>query len=227
MSRQTSFLRTGFCLFAFILFAAACTKEAQQKQSRKPFKANINTWYRVSPLAVPTPVIVNGNSYVGFAHFPGGGNGNATHMGNVTNWFNQLAYTTPPNTNPEGSVNAPVVGIPSYPIFGVPLPLIQTGDFVKLPSVISSLSIPDNIGGHIINSVIYNSKRDAVFTSSITGAGGTFPISEIKVGFNGKALIVGGRGKFTNATGEIDFDGYFNVADANDAEYKAAGWISY
>jgi hypothetical protein len=213
-------------LFATCVFISY-TKEDLQKQSRKPFKANIDTRCRVSPLAVPTPVTVNGNSYIGFAHFPGGGNGNATHMGNVTNWFNQLAYTTPPNTNPEGSANAPVAAIPSYPVFGAPLPLIQTGDFVSLPSIISSLSIPGSIGGNIINSVIYNDKGDAVFTSSITGSGGTFPISEIKVGFNGKALIVGGRGKFANASGEIDFNGYFNVVDANDAEYNADGWINF
>lgn len=207
-------------------FLTACKKDVQLKEQRKPFKAHIDTWYRVSP-TVPTPVVVNGVPYIGFAYFPGGGEGNATHMGNVTNWFNQLAYTTPPNTGPEGSVNAPVAEIPGYPVLGAPLPLIQAGDFATLPSVLSALSVPSTSSGHIINSILYNKKGDAVFTSAITGTGGTFPISEIKVGFNGKALIVGGRGKFVGATGEIDFCGYFNVADANDAEYNAEGWISY
>jgi hypothetical protein len=210
-------------LISAFLFTS-CKKETGER--KRAFKAHIDTWYRVSPTA-PTPVVVNGITYIGFANFPGGGTGNATHLGNCTNYFNQLAYTTPPNTNPEGSVGAPVVDIPNYPIFGAPLPLIQAGDFTSLPSTISSLNIPSSSHGQIINSVLYNGKGDAIFTSAITGTGSTFPLSKIKVGFNGKAVIVGGRGKFLHAVGEFDYSGYFNVADANDAEYNADGWIDY
>jgi hypothetical protein len=224
MTKRFAPLRTGACFSLALLLLASCKKE--KTSVRKPFKASIETWYRVSPTA-PVPVVVNGSNYIGFAHFPGGGSGNATHMGNVTNWFNQLAYTTPPNTNPEGSVGAPVTAVPSYPVLGAPLPLVQAGDFTALPSVLTALSVPTSIGGNVINSIIYNGKGDAVFTSAITGTGSTFPLSEIKVGFNGKALIVGGRGKFVNAVGELDYNGYFNVVDANDAEYHADGWISY
>ncbi len=148
-------------------------------------------------------------------------------MGDVTIYFNQLTYTDALDAPPAGSVAAPVTAIPGYPIFGGPLPLIQQGDFTELASVISALNIPANVYDKIVNSVIYNDDGDAVFLTAIAGTGGTFPISKSLVGFNGKAKIVGGRGKFSHAEGELDYDGYFNITNPNDAEYNAEGWISY
>lgn len=55
----------------------------------------------------------------------------------------------------------------------------------------------------------------------------TYPVSPTVVGFNGKAVIIGGSGKFKRAVGEIDYDGTFDVANANSATYHAKGWISY
>jgi hypothetical protein len=83
------------------------------------------------------------------------------------------------------------------------------------------------VHGAIVNGVFYDRKGDAIFTSAITGSGGTFPISKTLVGFNGKGIIVGGRGKFEHAAGAFNYDGYFNTADANDAGYNADGWIAY
>ncbi len=211
----------AICLLSFLFFSCEKTK-----LHKKSFEAKTKTFYRISPTA-PIPVDVNGASFVGFAFFPGSGSGNATHLGNCAVYFNQLTYGTASDAPPAGSVAAPVADVPGYFITGAPLPLIQQGDFNPLAAAVASLQVPSQVYGKIINSVFENGKGDAIFISAITGSGGTFPISQILVGFNGKALIVGGRGKFAHGVGEIDYDGYFNVADANDAEYNAKGWISY
>lgn len=205
-------------------FLSSCKKNDEIK--KKPFKVRTSTWYRISPTN-PIPIVVNGVTYAGFAHFPGGGSGNASHFGNCTIFFNQLAYGTSPSAPPAGSVAAPIKDVPNYPVTGAPLPLIQTGEFNPLASAISTLDIPSTIFKNIVNTVLYNEKGDAIFLSAITGKGGTFPISATKVGFNGKALIVTGRGKFSHAVGEVDYNGYFNLVDANDAEFNADGWIAY
>ena len=214
-------------MIAIIFFGAVLFSSCNKPDyHRSPFKANTKTFYRVSPTA-PVPVNVNGSTFVGFAYFPGSGSGNATHLGNCAIYFNQLVYGTASDAPPAGSVAAPVADVSGYFITGAPLPLIQAGDFTSLADAVSSLHVPSQAYDKIINTVFDNGKGDAIFVSAITGTGGTFPVSSIIVGFNGKALIVGGRGKFQYATGEIDYDGYFNIADANDAAYNANGWISY
>src|SRR3954470_25061067 len=70
----------GIALTA-ILFVS-CKKDDTYCNIKRPFKAKIDTWYRVSPTD-PQIVVVNGTTYVGFAYFPGGGIGNVTHMGNA------------------------------------------------------------------------------------------------------------------------------------------------
>ncbi|MBC7874194.1 MAG: hypothetical protein H7Y01_09375, partial [Ferruginibacter sp.] len=74
-------------LFAASFLLSSC--EQDHDIVKKPFKVRTSTWYRVSPTAL-TPVVVNGVTYAGFAHFPGGGSGNATHMGNSKTYYNQL-----------------------------------------------------------------------------------------------------------------------------------------
>ena len=224
--KYLSAIRLLSVLFTGSLFLSSC--ERDHEIHKLPFQVRTATWYRISP-TTPTPIEVNGITYAGFAYFPGGGSGNASHLGNCSIYFNQLVYGTSPEAPPAGSVAAPVKDIPGYPVTGAPLPLIQSGDFTSLPAVISSLNIPASVLNKVINTVIYNNKNkgDAIFLSAITGSGSTFPISETKVGFNGKALIVTGNGKFKHAIGEVDYNGYFNVANPNDAEYNADGWINY
>ncbi|MBB1283635.1 hypothetical protein HRH25_04545 [Flavisolibacter sp. BT320] len=200
-------------LFAFAL--VSCKKELRQQQ--RAFKVTTDTWYRVSPTQ-PQPLTIGGVNYLGILHFPGGGTGNATHLGKCITYFNQLAYIQPPGDAILGSVAAPLVDIPSYPV---------AGDFTELASAISSLGIPETVNGHVINHVIYNKKGEAIFTTAIAGGGSTFPVSATKIGFNGKGLILGGTGKFVHATGEFAFDGYFNPTDPSDAAYNADGWIDY
>lgn len=217
-------IRLFTILFAVSLVLSACKHDHDIQ--KKPFKIRTSTWYRVSPTN-PTPIVVNGTDYVSFANFPGGGSGNASHLGSCVTYFNQLAYGTSPDAPPAGSVAAAVIDAPGYFVTGAPLPLIQAGDFAPLAAAVSSLDIPSAVFKNIVNTVIYNDKGDAIFLSAITGAGSTFPISPTKVGFNGKALIVTGRGRFAHAGGEVDYNGYFNLVDASDAEYNAEGWIAY
>jgi hypothetical protein len=170
---------------------------------------------------------VNGTQYVAGAYFPGAGSGTATYMGNVVFYFNQLTYAASEGAPPAGSVAAPVIDILSYPVTGAPLPLIQQGDFTQLVTLKTSLQIPAEAYGQIVNGVLVGKNGDAIFTSAITGSGSTFPISQTRIGFNGKALITGGHGKFKKAVGEIDYEGSFNLTDPNDADYNADGWINY
>ena len=211
-------------LLAAGLLLNSCERE--HALHKKPFKVQTSTWYRVSP-TTPAPIEVNGTAYTSFVNFPGAGGGEASYIGECSNYFNQLAYGTSPEGPPAGSVAAPLTDIPSYPVIGAPLPLIQAGDFDHLSTVLSSFHIPASVHEKIINSILTNDKGDAIFFSAITGGGTTFPISPTVVGFNGKALIVTGRGKFSHAVGEVDFSGYFNLLDANDAAYNAEGWIAY
>ena len=191
------------------------------------FEAKFKTWYRVSPLAKPVMVEINGTNFFGFAHFPGGGTGNASCLGNSATFFNQLVYGNAPDAPPAGSVSAPITDVAGYPVTGAPLPLIQAGDFNELSTVVSKFNIPSSVLDNIVNQVLYNQKGDALFASAITGSGGTFPISPTVVGFNGKGIITGGAGKFKLAVGEYEYNGYFNIADASDAEFNMKGWVGY
>lgn len=208
-----------------LIAVASCNKSPDVKKHY--FEASFKTWYRVSPVVPPVSTVVNNVNYAGFAHFPGAGTGHNALLGNCTTYFNQLAYGSSPEAPPAGSVGAPVIDIPGYAVTGGPLPLIQEGDFIPLALVVSSLNIPGKIYDQVINQVVYNRQGDAIFLSALTGTGGTFPISQVLVGFNGKGYIAGGRGKYRYAKGEYEFEGYFNVTNANDAEFRMKGWVAY
>ena len=222
--RTSSTIKT---MLVIVLTASLITSCEKLKDiGKRDFEVNTKTWYRVAPIA-PVPVVVNGINYVGFSYFPGGGKGSATYLGECTIYFTQLAYGTSPEAPPIGSIAVPLTGVPSYPVLGGPLPLIQPGDFTELTQIISRFQIPAQIHDKIVNSVLYNSKNDAIFLSGVAGAGTIVLISPTVARFNGKSLIVGGRGKFRNATGEVDYSGYFSLVDANDAEFNAKGWICF
>jgi hypothetical protein len=150
-------------------------------------------------------------------------------MGNVNTFYNQLAYTSDinvPQPVPEGSVNASVSLVTSFPILGAPLPLIQPNDFSALTSVNSSLQVPATIDGKILNAVVFNNSGDAIFTTP-TSPSVIIPVSATRFNFSGKLDVVGGRGKFANATGKMDFTGFFNPSNPNDAGYSFNGMIEY
>ncbi len=223
MKKTSLYLRLLTVLFIATLLFNSCNKNDLHK---KPFEASIKTWYRLSPIK-PMTIDVKGTSFIATTYFPGAGTGHATYLNNCVNYFNQLAYSSSAEAPPAGSVAVPIADVPGYPVTGGPLPLIQSGDFTSFALTVSSLHIPAEVNGKIINSVFVNSKGEAIFTSAITGSAATFPISATIIGFKGKALITGGRGIFSHAEGEIDYSGYFNVANANDAELNVKGWIAY
>jgi hypothetical protein len=148
-------------------------------------------------------------------------------MGAAHNYFNQKVYAASTEATPAGSVSAPAIDVTGYRVLGYPLPFIQATDFNSFAAAKNSLNFPAQVNGRIVNSIFYDDSGNAVYTSAIDGKGAVFPVSTTVVGFNGKALIVGGRGKFANATGEFDYNGTFNINNANDATYNGIGWIEY
>ncbi len=221
---------------ALILVSGGCKKEmaadtALNQQSlravvTRPFKMTSETWYRISPtVPAAVPGIPN---HLSFANVPGGGTGNATHMGHILTWFNQLAYSPNGQNPPSGTVAAPVLAAINYPVLfpGAPLPLIQPGDFEPLATANSWLNIPAVVDGYYVWTVIYNDKGDAVFLSA-TSASTTIIESPTRINFSGEGRFAGGRRKFENATGTYQFTGYFNPQDANDAGFSVEGAITF
>jgi hypothetical protein len=221
--KSLSAIRLVTLLISCSLVVSSCKHDHDIQ--KRPFKASTKTWYRISP-TTPAMVNVGGINYTTFAHVPGGGTGNATHLGNIKTWFNQLVFTSYEAPIPEGSLVASVVDVITYPVTGAPLPLIQAGDFSGLANINSTLLVPEQVLGKVVSSFFYNDKGDAVFLSN-SSVSYIIPVSATRNEFNGKALIVGGRGKFSHATGEVDFEGYFNPNNPEDAEYGVDGWIAY
>ncbi len=125
---KTPFTTTALLLLPLILFFLSCEKRMERKVEKKAFQLNQTTWYRIAPKP-PTPIVVNGITYISASYYPGGGTGTATDIGNCNIYFNQQTYSTSLLAPPVGSVGAPVAAVPNYPVLGGPLPLIQPGDF--------------------------------------------------------------------------------------------------
>ncbi len=227
-----------FCsvLIATVYLLGACQKEIitepeLNEQSLRgvitsPIKMNAKTWYRVSPTIPEAVPGITGQ--LSFANVPGAGAGNASHMGAIGLWFNQLAYSPDGLNPPAGSIAAPVVDAVSYPVLfpGAPLPLIQTNDFAPLTTIVAWLQVPAAVNGQVVWSVVYNWKGDALFLSTTTASTTTIE-SATRINFAGEGIFVGGRGRFENASGTYHFSGFFNPQDANEAGYTIDGTITY
>jgi hypothetical protein len=205
--------------------------QAKGQKAARAFKATTKTRYRFAPIFGPAiPVIVDGVNYDGTAFVPGDGTGNATHMGNVTTYFNQLSYipqgADPLTTPPAGSLAAPIADVPTYPFFLPPPPPGQPIDFSRLAGLVSSLPIPAVVDGLTVNTMFVNDKNEAVFGAYV-GNSTIQPESATRVVFSGKGRWVGGTGKFAGATGEFTYIGFFNPQNQDDAGYTSEGWIRY
>jgi hypothetical protein len=231
LTLKTFFMRKLY-LPAKILFIAltaaflftSCKRD--QPVINQHIKLSITTWYRVSPTA-PTPVVVNGVTYVSLANLVVGGDGTAATMGKFKSYANTLAYGTDAEASPSGSIGAPVTEIPGYPILGAPLPLIQTGDFDAVPAVLADFHVPASVQGNVINLVLYNDRGDALFLSNIPGTGTSTPVSATVGGYTNETLILGGAGKFIHAIGKLDNSGQFSFIAPYDGQDNYEGWISY
>lgn len=131
--------------------------------------------------------------------WPGGGKGNATHMGNASSYFNQ--YTIRVGTQ-VFMFHAPVTMF-----FGTELQVYN---------------VPTNV-----SSVVFDDKGNSIWFRNDDAGLTTTRVSPTKVTFTGIMHIVGGTGKFMGATGETTLNGYFNPTDLTECLTWENGWISY
>lgn len=136
----------------------------------------------------------------GPAWYPGGGEGHATHVGNAGTYFNQYATLAPTGLV---TAHAPVT--------------------MFFATELQAFNLPSNVG-----SVVFDDKGNAIWFSSLqTGGSQATPVSPTRVNFTATLDIVGGNGKFSNATGQVIINGFFNPQDQQDAGYSQDGWIAY
>lgn len=174
------------------------TARGQNEPVRRAYRDSFDTWYNM------VPDIANGwnPSYIPFlAWYPGGGEGNVTHMGKASTYFNQYVPFTPPNV---GSVPAPVTMF-----FAAEL---AAAGYPGIPSTVQSIT--------------FDTKGNSVWFWGDGNTTQTF-ISPTRIEFTGTSSIVGGTGKFEGATGEVTLNGYFNPQDQQDASSWQNGWIEY
>ncbi|TXE12135.1 hypothetical protein [Algoriphagus aquimarinus] len=129
---------------------------------------------------------VDENGYPTFdfpAYLPGTGTGNSSHMGKASTFINQFAS---PGENGLGTVGAPVTQFYSEQLEAL-------GIVVDNPEVSSVTT--DGKG----NSVWFKNIQNTITASS-----------EEKIDFEAEVEIVGGTGKFENASGAGTVIGYFN-----------------
>jgi len=213
-----------FVVFSVVFLLTSCKHD--QPVVKQHFKLSITTWYRVSPTA-PLPVVVNGITYVSLANLVVGGDGSAAAFGKIKSYANTLAYGTDAEAAPAGSIGAPVTEIPGYPILGGPLPLIQSGDFDAVSSILAEFNVPAKVLGNVINLVLYNDRGDALFLSNIPGTGTSTSISPTVGGYTNETLILGGAGKFIHAAGKLENTGQFSFIAPYDGQDNYDGWIIY
>ena len=198
--------------FLFIIFFASCEKEvftgdksnandltlsAKKASVIRAYRDSFDTWYMF------VPDVANGWT-PDFgplkAWYPGGGEGNATHLGKCHTYFNQYVPFTPPSIS---SVPAPVTQFFSTQL--------AAANLTGIPAGVSTITYDDNGNGIWFNQ-----------TSSTTT-----PESPTRLNFIATADIVGGSGKFKGASGAITINGYLNPADPSDAGFWSNGTIKY
>ncbi len=165
-----------------------------QTPLRRPYKDLHDTWYNF----VPGPGWMAPNPFP--AWYPGGGTGNATHMGKVSTYFNQYVVFDPPNIV---SLHAPV-----------------TMFFAAELAAAGYTDIPSDVG-----SIVFDKKGNSIWFQTLSNT--AIPIGPTRVEFYGINQIIGGTGKFEGATGETSLSGYFNPQDQQDASFQQEGWIEY
>lgn len=215
MKNSIFFLLFALCAYSFCL--SSCSQEDElisnyksgssidqiqfldaKAPVRRAYKDNFNTWYNFVPDIPGGWDPMNPAPFP--AWYPGGGEGNATHMGNCHTYFNQYVTFIPPNVV---SLHAPV-----------------TMFFAVQLAAAGYTGIPDNVG-----SIVYDDKGNSIWfhAEGVTSV----PVSPIRVEFSGTNFIVGGTGKFAGATGEVSIAGYFNPQNQQDAGFHQEGWIQY
>ena len=165
------------------------------KQVTRPYKDDFDTYYQF------IPDIANGWTppNPGPAWYPGGGEGNATHLGKVWTYYNQYASFGP---NGFGSSAAPV------------------NMFFASQLSAAGITVPNDV-----STVVFDKKGNSVWFKLVSNI--TVPVSAARINFSGVSDIIGGTGKFAGATGQVNLNGYFNPTDPDDAAVSSVGTITY
>jgi hypothetical protein len=202
-------LTTGIALSSLLLTFNSCQKESispeknlvldiesRANKKKKPFKGTFDTYYNF------VPDVANGWSppNPAPAWYPGGGNGNLTHMGNCQTFFNQYATFGPAGLQ---SAAAPV------------------NMFFAAQLSASGFTVPGNV-----STIFFNGHGQSVW-SLAEGASTTTPVSPTRVEFTASHSIIGGTGRFNCASGSFVLKGFFNPQDNQDAGFEVDGWIKY
>lgn len=85
---------------------------------------------------------------------------------------------------------------------------------------LESYGVPD-----AANSVVVDEKGNSIWFAATSLV--QFPVSDTRINFEGTADIIGGSGKFSNASGSVTLNGYFNPIDPTDAGIGSKGTIVY
>lgn len=131
------------------------------------------------------------------AWYPGSGEGNATHIGNANIYFNQY-----------GSNGSNVVAAPVTMFFAAPL---SAAGYTGIPASVST--------------IIYDEKGNSIWFHH-TSINST-PVSSTHVNVSGQQDIIGGTGKFSEATGQVTLNAFFNPQNLLESSSWQNGWIRY
>lgn len=199
------FFTTAGCSEDFTNETVALTSDENSISSRssndpvrRAYRDNFDTWYNFFPDIAGGWDPENPAPFP--AWYPGGGEGNATHVGNAKAYFNQYVTFIPPNIV---SLHAPV-----------------TMYFADELEDAGYNDIPDEVG-----SIVIDDKGNSIWFHATSNT--ATPVGPTRVEFTGVNLIIGGTGKFEGATGEVTLNGYFNPQDQQDAGFWQDGWIAY
>ena len=133
------------------------------------------------------------------AWWKGSGYGNATHMGNVSTYFNQYSLRV-----------------------GTQIVLFHAPATMFFATELQAYNVPSEV-----SLVVFDDKGNSVwFRNDLAGLPSTV-VNPTKITMTGAMHIVGGTGKFTGATGETTLNGYFNPQNLNEATFWQNGWIAY
>lgn len=199
---------TGIILTYFLVVLPSCQKQFDTNDNSnveeiatarndqpvtRAYRDSFVTWYNF------VPDFANGFNGTAPAPgwFPGGGPGNATHMGKCSSYFNQYATI--------GQTGLVTASAPVTMFFGQQL---------------AAFDVPSSV-----NSIVLDDKGNAIWFHLLYSQ--TTPVSPARINFHGESEIVGGNGKFAGATGHVTLNGYFNPQDQQDASFWNNGWIRY
>ena len=172
------------------------TSSASSGPITRAYRDSFDSWLNFVPDIAGGWVATNPNSHV---WWPGDGDGNVTHMGNASIYFNQ--YTLRVGTQIV-MFHAPVI--------------------MFFATELQAYNVPSEV-----SMVVFDDKGNSVWFSNDPAGLPTTRVSPTKITFTGTMHIAGGTGKFTGATGETTLNGYFNPLDLTECSFWQNGWIAY